>query len=201
MVWDRELAELETAIRQLDSGYDVFLYGSGAKPPLEARRRVDSLVHKLNGLTPETAADGFRLSALQTRYNTLCERWDRLQSEKEAGRRPGIYGRITRSASDEVSPPHLNAAAPASVEPRGDASSARRETPTRGETERELFERYVGAKKNKGEDVRGYDFARFAETLEREREKLKQRLGAVDIEFDLTERDGRVKLVARRKGS
>lgn len=199
MVWDRELAELETAIRQLDAGYDAFLYGSGAKPPLEARRRVDSLVRKLNGLTPETAADGFRLSALQTRYNTLCERWDRLQSEKESGKRPGIYGRITHSASDEFSPPHPNAAAPASVEPRGEAFSPRGETG--GETERELFERYVGAKKIKGEDVRGYDFARFAETLEREREKLKQRLGAVDIEFDLTERDGRVKLVARRKGS
>ena len=37
-------------------------------------------------------SDRYQLSTLQGRYSTLCERWERLQAEKEAGRRPGVHG-------------------------------------------------------------------------------------------------------------
>jgi hypothetical protein len=65
--------------------------------------------------------------------------------------------------------------------------------------DRELFERYVAAKKSRGEDVSGYRLEGFLEGLERERRKVRERLGNEDILFDVTERDGRVRLVARKK--
>lgn len=199
MAWDREFAQLEHAIRQLGAAYDAFLYGSAARPPLEIRKQVDQTFRRLSASDPETAADEYRLTTLQTHYAALCERWERLQSEKEAGKRPGAYARFSRSGSESPDTTAPNAAASSSVRTSGEAAP-RPEGPAADPSERHLFERYIAAKKGRGEDVSGYDFPRFAEALQREREKVKQRLGSVELEFDLVERYGRVKLVARRKG-
>jgi hypothetical protein len=195
MAWDRELQRLEDALRSLNAQYDAFLYGSSAKPPVEFRRRVGADIRRLNTTEPESPAERYRFSTLQARYNALSERWDRLQSEKEAGRRPGIYGHFTRLSSDpaEIPPVRVNERAPVSVKEEDAAPGSDRER------ERELFERYIEARKARGEDVAGLEFSRFTERLTHERERLKDHFGAVEIEFDVAERDGKVRLVARPK--
>ena len=193
MAWDRELQRLEDALRSLNAQYDAFLYGSTPKPPLEVRRRVGQQIRRLSTTEADSPAERYRFSMLQGRYNVYCERWDRLQSEKEAGRRPGIYGHFTRlgSSAPESPPVRANERAPVSVK-KEDA----RPGPDR---ERDVFERYVEARKARGEDVTGLEFPRFAERLKREREKLKSQFGDAEIEFDVTERDGRIRLIARPK--
>ena len=74
MPWDQEFAEIERAILQLTAGYDAFLYGTASKPPLDARRKLDATFRRLGAMDPETAADGFRLTTIQTRNTALCER-------------------------------------------------------------------------------------------------------------------------------
>jgi hypothetical protein len=198
MAWDRELQRLEDALRNLNAQYDAFLYGTNPKPPLEVRKRVEGEIRRLSAAETDSSADRFRFSTLQGRYNALCERWDRLQSEKEAGHRPGIHGHFTRlgggpAAGPETPPERPNETEPVSVEER----DAR---PGLTEGDRGLFERYIAAKKARGEDVTRLEFARFGERLAREREKLKNRLGDVEIEFDVAERDGAIRLIARPKG-
>ena len=193
MSWDRELQGLEKAIRDLNAEYDAFLYGSSGKPPTESRARVERMVRHFAAGEPDSAADGYRFATLQGRFNALCERWDRLLLEKEAGKRPGLHGGFVRESRHiETFPPRTgpNAAAPSSVRRKGAV-----------DRDAELFDRYLAARRSRGEDVRGYDLARFKESLEKEREKLKQRFGNVDVEFDVAEREGRVKLVARRRGA
>ncbi len=194
MAWDRDLQRLEDALRNLNAQYDSFLYGSSPKPPVEVRKRVGLEIRRLSMAEAESPAVRFRFSTLQGRYNVLCERWDRLQSEKEAGRRPGIHGHFTRLGSDtpERPPMRANERVPVSVKEE-DAWPGR-------DWERDLFERYVEARKARGEDVSGIDFPRFAERLARERERLKSQFGAVEIEFDVAERDGAIRLIARPKG-
>ncbi len=194
MPWDRELQRLEDALRNLNAQYDSFLYGSSPKPPVEVRRRIGLEIRRLSNTEAESPAERYRFSTLQGRYNAFCERWDRLQSEKEAGRRPGIHGHFIRlgSGAAENPPVRANDRAPVSV----------REKDTRPgpDRERDLFERYIEARKARGEDVTGLEFPRFAERLAREREKLKSQFGAAEIEFDVAERDGRIRLIARPKG-
>jgi len=195
MPWESDLHVLEEAIRNLNAQYDSFLYGSSARPPIENRRRVNAMIRRLSGTEADTSADRFRFTTLQGRYNTLCERWDRLQGEKEAGRRPGVYGHFTRSGSEAAgdAPFPPNARPPASVEPE--------ETPGPPAAERDLFEQYIEAKKAKGEDVGGIEFQRFSDDLAREREKIREHFQGAEVEFGVTERDGRVRLVARKKES
>ena len=196
MPWDQEFAEIERAILQLTAGYDAFLYGTAPKPPLDARRKLDATFRRLGAMDPETAADGFRLTTIQTRYTALCERWDRLQSDKEEGRKPGVYARFTK---ERIHPEAaLNAPPPASVKASGAAPSPAPRPAS--SPERDLFQRYISAKKGRGEDVSGYDLEHFVETLENERKKIRDRVGDVEVEFEVKEKDGRVRLVARRKG-
>jgi hypothetical protein len=185
---------LEDALRRLNADYDAFLYGSSTKPPIQNRKAVEEMFRRLNALELP-AAERYRFTTLQGRYAILIERWDRLQGEKESGRRPGLYGHFGEGAARSGSA-GANVGRPGSVqEERGAASAGS----ARQDTERQLFERYVAAKKARGEDVSGYRLEGFLEGLERERRKVRERLGEGDIVFDVAERDGRVRLVAKKK--
>ncbi len=187
--WDRELQVLEQAIRRLSAECDAFLYGSALRPPVETRRHVDEMVRQLNASEALSSAERYRFSALQGRFAALIERWERLLAEKESGRRPGLYGHFRGGGTPPASEP--NVGPPASVQEARPAVSS--------DPDRELFARYVGAKKARGEDVSGYRLEGFLEGLERERRKVRERLGAGEIVFDVTEREGRVRLVAKKK--
>jgi hypothetical protein len=65
--------------------------------------------------------------------------------------------------------------------------------------DRDLFDRYVAAKKALGEDVSGYRLEGFVEGLERERRKVREKFGAADVVFEVAEREGRVRLIAKKK--
>ena len=199
MSWDGELQILETSLRNLNAQYDAFLYGSTHKPPVELRRRVYQQIRRLSTTEPETSAQRFRFQALQVRYNACCERWDRLQTEKEAGRRPGIYSHFVRlGGSDAERPPaRPNARAATSVERMEEV--AEKEFRAGEDPERDLFRRYVEARRAAGEDVAGLRFDRFIEKLAEQRESLKAHFGNAEIVFDVAERDGKVRLVARPK--
>jgi hypothetical protein len=216
MPWERDLAQLERAITALTAEYDAFLYGTARRPPVASRRNVERMVHKLAMTEPDNAASAFRFANLQAHWNRLLERWEHLQEEKEAGRRPGLYGHFRpsegapragtlRPETSEGAPflgsepgdarpsregvDRANAAAPGSVRPEAGAADPRRA----------LYLRYLEAKKARGEASEGVDFERFADSLEREKNRLKDRFGGVEVEFDVAERDGRIKLVARKK--
>ena len=188
VTWDRELHVLGEAIRRLNAEYDAFLFGSVARPPAESRRHVEEMFRRLTQSPSDSAADRYQLSSLQGRFMTLCERWERLQAEKEAGRRPGIHAGF--SAGPPGSSP--NAPGPGSVKADREDGSPR---------DRELFERYVAARGKLGEEVSGFRLESFLVRLAEERNRLKARLGVTEVDFDVVERDGRVKLVAKPKQS
>jgi len=200
MPWDRELFVLEEALRRVTAEYDAFLYGSASRPPVESRRHIEQMIRQLNAAPSDSAADRYRFSTLQGRYSALCERWERLQGEKEAGRRPGLYGhfRDARADSEPVRAPRPGAASSAS-----NARAPASVTQGRGEAplERDLFDRYVAAKKAHGENVNGYRYEQFLESLQKEQQKLRERLGVENVLFDVVEREGRVRLVAKREGA
>jgi hypothetical protein len=189
--WERELKVLNEAIRRLNAEYDAFLYGSAMKPPVDSRRHVEEMFRRLSASPPEAASERYLFSALQNRYSTLCERWERLQAAKESGRRPGVHGGFAAPVGSGDHPPGRPAV------PNAPAARSVREERSTGESDRELFDRYIAARRGRGDDVAGIGFETFRARLQEEAHKLKQRTGAADVEFEVTERDGRVKIVAR----
>ena len=191
MSWERELKVLNEAIRRLNAEYDAFLYGSSMRPPVDSRRHVDEMFRRLSSSPPDAAAERYMFSALQGRYSTLCERWERLQAEKESGRRPGVHGGFAATVQPGEHVPLRHAA------PNAPAAGSVNEERRAGSSDRELYDRYIAARRGRGDDVAGIGFEAFAARLREEAQKLKQKTGVTDVEFDIAERDGRVKLVAR----
>ena len=192
MSWERELKVLNEAIRRLNAEYDAFLYGSAIRPPVDSRKHVEEMFRRLSASPPDAASERYLFSALQGRYSTLCERWERLQAEKESGRRPGVHGGFAAPVHSGDHPSGKPAA------PNAPAAGSVREERRAGESlDRELFNRYIAARRGRGDNVAGIGFDTFRARLQEEAQKLKQRTGAADVEFEVTERDGRVKIVAR----
>src|SRR5215813_2187464 len=104
MGWERELQLLERAIQRANAEYDAFLFGAAKKPPVETRKTVDEMIRRLSAAEPDSAADRYRFGTLQGRYVALCERWERLQSEKESGLRPGVHGGFARESRQVAAP-------------------------------------------------------------------------------------------------
>jgi hypothetical protein len=191
--WERELYVLDQALRRLSAEYDAFLYGSASKPPIETRKHVEEMVRRLNASESMSSAERYRFSTLQGRFATMAEKWERLQGEKEAGRRPGMYGHFKPvAAAPEPASSRANAGASSSVTDERHPAAA-------VDPDRDLFDRYVAAKRAMGEDVSGYRLEGFLEGLERERRKVRERLGSSDLVFEVAERDGRVRLIAKKK--
>src|SRR5215472_16705085 len=142
MGWERELQLLERAIQRANAEYDAFLFGTGTKPPVETRKTVDEMIRRLSAAEPDSAADRYRFGMLQGRYVALCERWERLQSEKESGRRPGIHGGFARESRQAAVPPPPPRREAPNVPGGGSVSSGKVSV-----QEQALFERYLAAKK------------------------------------------------------
>ena len=189
--FERELQVLEQSIKRLTAECDAFLYGSASKPPVEGRRHIEEMLRRLNASESMSAAERYRFSTLQGRFSALLERWERLLAEKESGRRPGLYGHFRASGGPPAASRDPNAGRPPSVQEERGAVPA--------DPDRDLFERYVAAKKARGEDVSGYRLEGFLEGLERERRKVREKVGTAEVVFDVAEREGRVRLIAKKK--
>ncbi len=182
MSLEKDFSEFEAAIARLSREYDVFLYGSGGRLPAESRRQLESKAKALSLQRIDSASERYRFNSLIGRYNAQLERWDRAVREKEEGR-----GRFARGAASIAAP---NAAPPGSVLTKVEDSA-----------DRALFERFVRAKKERGEEVARLSFEKFRDQLNRERERLKERMGHGEWEFDVAADAEKVKLAVRtRKG-
>lgn len=102
--FERELLVLEQSLRRLSAECDAFLYGSATRPPVETRKHIEEMLRRLNASESMSAAERYRFATLQGRFSTLTERWERLLGEKEAGRRPGLYGHFRESGGASGGP-------------------------------------------------------------------------------------------------
>jgi hypothetical protein len=199
MGFERDLADLERAIERVNAEYSAFLYGAAARAPVESRRQVEAMLRRLNAVEIEAAAERYRFATLQGHYNSLAERWERQQAEKEDGKRPGFYAAFSGIVRPTAVVPRFSQTLSKQDPNAGRPGSVNTAEPAAAGPGRDLFERYVAAKKALGEDVSGYDYRQFAENLERERQKIREKTGTEDFEFEVKDSDGRVRLVARRR--
>jgi len=87
---DRELQRLEAELRRLEAEYNMFFAGRLPRPPVETRRRVQTLIRTLDRQPISNYGLRFRLGTLQARFQSLCDLWDRGMRAREEGR-PGPF--------------------------------------------------------------------------------------------------------------
>ncbi len=222
--YEKQLNDLDRSITMLRIEYERFFSGEAKRPPLPSRRTLEESLRRLGQVDMERAAERFRLQAIQSRYNSFAELWEkRLQAREEGrgglARRPGPVvpaaapstpkeGARTGAplAASEVAA--LLAAAEAAVgrpEPspapapssRPDAPSGASVKPRSRVDFTPLFERYVAARQALGEDVSRLKYEKFEDAVRRQAEEIRQKTGSSRLVFEVQTTNGRVRLVGR----
>ena len=87
---EREIKALEIEMRRLEAEYNMYFAGRSPRPPVETRRRVTGMVRQLDRQQLSNYAERFRFTALQTRFQSFTELWDRGMRARDEGR-PGPF--------------------------------------------------------------------------------------------------------------
>lgn len=179
---NRLVATLERQLQGLILEWERFFSGDRRLPPHLERTRLERRIRQLQEVGDLRGGARFRLDQLQHRFSTYAALWERQLRQREEGRRVGaLAGRrietIGRSAVVESGP---NERVSASVESSEGAG---------------LYDRWMEAKREVGSGA-GMSREQFEAKLEKQRRELEGRLGQ-KVEFDVTVREGRVKLTAR----
>ena len=179
---DRDLQTLAAELRRLEGEYNMYFGGRMPRPPVETRRRVQTMVRQLDRQSIGNYAARFRFTTLQSRFQTLCDLWDRGSRAREEGR-PGPFAGRTNPAAGRP---------PASREPSGALSF--RDPAREPDKLRALHEKLTEARRQAGESA--LPFHEFAAIVQKEVREL-QRQGTAEVAVRVTVKDGAVSLTAK----
>jgi hypothetical protein len=218
---DEELAGLERDIRQLKIEYDQFFGGGRKRPPTEIEWRIEQVVKRHGERAGELKfGQRFRLTNLTQTYAKYKDIFRKKTALKEEGRSQKHYGAAAKMIEAERAKAH---AAPPPVAPPSVAPPplAREEAPVSkravasaasaasnafrvvcADPEREtenvdrLFQAFVSAKKQAGEETTKLSQAGFKEFVRKKTKDLQEKQNCRDVEYVVETVAGQVKLKA-----
>ena len=172
---EQELNRLAQSIQELRIDFERFLNGAVLIPPEEKKTEIQRQIRRLRQANLQGAAETFRLGSLEARFNSLNELYNRRLRDHEEGRgrRPAAAG------------------APSS---RHDVERG----VVLGESvdDRAVEALYSGLQRRPGEGPQ-FDLDSFRTYLRRQVSTLREKTGCREVQFRVSEENGKMKLKAR----
>src|SRR5579863_446527 len=210
---DEELAGMERDIRQLKIEYDQFFGGGRKRPPTEIEWRIEQVIKRHGERAGELKMQQrFRLTNLTQTYAKYKDIFRKKTVLKEEGRSHKHYGAAAKMIEAERAkahpepPPsareeaHVSKRAVASAAHAANASSAFRVVCSDPEHETEnvdrLFNAFVSAKQQAGEETGKLSQAGFKEFVRKKTKDLQEKQHCRDVEYVVETVSGQVKLKA-----
>lgn len=167
---DRAVMQLELDLNQLKVHFEMFITGRERVPPLQKITAFEKSLNRLAFEANKRTQSKFKLANLRARFTSFKSLWMRQLERKESGRQPQpLKGR--RQAPPEAAP-----------------------KPDKGL----LHEEYNRALEEVG-DKRRVSETQLNATIEHQRSKLATKYPGKEFEFQVSVRDGKVKLKALPK--
>jgi len=199
---DEELAQLERDIRQLKIEYDQFFGGGRKRPPTEIEWRIELMIKRY----AERGGDlkygqRFRLNNLTQTYAKYKDIFRKKTQQKEEGKVQRHFGAAAKAIEAERERAHKEAEKPAAAA----AAQAGTSGPFRvvcSEPEQEtdkvdrLFEAFVQAKQQAGEQTAKLSRSSFNEFVLKKTRDLQKQKNCRDVEYVVEVVNGQVKLKA-----
>jgi len=185
---DRELQGLGADLRKLEAEYTMYFAGRLPRPPFEARARFDQALKRLERLPEGTSVQRFQFAALQARYSSFADLWDRGVRAREEGR-PTPFTRPGQSSAS------LDAADGGTIVHTTSLADPVKQL----DKLRDLYDALMDARRAAGHDA--VPFHRFADLVKRQVSDLQQRHRAAEVSFRVVVEDGKVSFKARPGGS
>lgn len=169
--------QVEREIQQLRVDFERFFNGALPFPPEELKGRIQTQLKQLRN-SNMTAADNFRLSELEARFNSYSELFNRrLRDVEEGGRQ-----------------------APRAAAPEAPRFDPRRGIVVGGAVATGAAEAlYHGL--CSGPEAPRFDLDSFQAYLERQAASIRAKTGCSEVQFRLVDEDGKVKLKAKPVGA
>jgi hypothetical protein len=218
---DEELAQMEKDIRQLKVEYDQYFGGGRKRPPTEIEWRIDQIVKRYAERGGELkAAQRFRMNNLAQTYAKYKDIFRKKAAQKEEGKIQHHFGaaakaieaeRAKKHAEEEAAAAEQGAAKdPASkgvaVRSAGARNSGAAErgafrmvcSAPEHETENvdKLFNAFVSAKKQAGEETAKLSKESFNEFVKKKTSELQKQKNCKEVEYVVDVVNGQVKLKA-----
>jgi hypothetical protein len=179
---ERELVRLEAALKQLEAEYTMFFAGQLPRPPWETRSRVTAMVKQLDRMAIPNYGERFRFTALQSRYATFVDLWDRGLRARDEGRSGPFKSRREEPAARKPASTRVLHVA-AFHDPSREVDKLH-----------ELYGAIVEARRQIGKDVLSFD--KFADLVKGQVQKLTAG-GSREVAFRVAVVDGKVSFTAR----
>jgi hypothetical protein len=212
---DEDLAQLERDIRQLKIEYDQFFGGGRKRPPTEIEWRIELMVKRYGERGGELKfGQRFRFNNLTQTYAKYKDIFRKKVQLKEEGRSQRHFGAAAKAIEAERAKAHpepplvstLRTSAPAEV-PIAAAHTAVAEAPSAfrvvcadpdHETENveRLYQAFVQAKAQTGEDTHKLSPAGFKEFVRKKTKDLQEKQKCQNVEYVVEVIAGHVKLKA-----
>jgi len=205
---DEDLGQLERDIRQLKIEYDQYFGGGRKRPPAEIEWRIELIIKRYGERVGDLKfAQRFRYNNLTQSYAKYKDVFRKRMQRKEEGTVERHYGAAARAIEAERAKKQSETAgASASAEQSGGAAIAAaaggafRMTCSEPEKESEkveqLYQAFVNAKLQAGEDVQKLTPASFNEFVKKKTHDLQKQKKCKDVEYVVETVDGQVKLKA-----
>ena len=209
---DEELAQLERDIRQLKIEYDMFFGGGRKRPPTEVEWRIELLVKRYSERGGDLKyGQRFRFNNLSQTYAKYKDVFRKRMKEREEGTVQRHFGAAARAIEAERARAQAAATAKQAPAEPAPAISAGKEAAASGnrafrvafsEPESEsqkvdqLFEAFVEAKRQAGEETAKLTRVRFNEFVRKKTKDLQSKKHCRDVEYVVEIVDGQVKLKA-----
>jgi hypothetical protein len=194
---DEDLSQLERDIRQLKIEYDMYFGGGRKRPPTEIEWRIELVVKRYGERGGDMKfGQRFRFSNLSQTYAKYKDVFRKRLAQREEGKVQRHFGAAAKAIEAERAKAQAAADAAASAE----AAKVFRVVCTAPEKEadkvEQLYEAFVRAKKEAGEEMHKMTRAGFNEFVRKKTKDLQKQKNCNEVEYVVETVDGQVKLKA-----
>ena len=189
---DEELSQMERDIRQLKIEYDMYFGGGRKRPPTEVEWRIDMMVKRYGERGGDMKfAQRFRYNNLTQTYAKYKDIFRKKMAQREEGTVQRHFGAAAKAIEAErakTQPLQPQAFRMVCSEPENEAQKVE-----------QLYDAFVKAKKQAGEDVEKLTRSGFNEFVKKKTKDLQSKKNCRDVEYVVETVDGQVKLKAVAK--
>jgi phosphopentomutase len=200
---DEELAQMERDIRQLKIEYDMFFGGGRKRPPTEIEWRIELLVKRYAERAGEMKfGQRFRFNNLSQTYAKYKDVFRKRMIKHEEGKIDRHFGAAAKAIEAERQRAQAAADKQEKENPVVAVSGPKVFRVVCSEPEKEpqkveqLFEAFVQAKQQAGEETSKLTRAGFDEFVRKKTKDLQTKKNCHDVEYVVETVDGQVKLKA-----
>lgn len=200
---DEDLGQVERDIRQLKIEYDQYFGGGRKRPPTEIEWRIDLLIKRYAERGGElNYAQRFRYNNLAQTYAKYKEIFRKRLQQREEGTVQHHFGAAARAIEAERARQHAaeaaKAPAPAAVATASAAPfrMACSEPDREKEKVEQLYQAFVNAKREAGEDTERLTRDSFRDFVRKKTKDLRKQKGCKEVEYVVEVTGGKAKLKA-----